>query len=67
MATIYRTSDADVLDRICYQYYGTEGMTAEVLSANPNLAEYGAILPSGIEITMPELVIRADAVVSLWD
>ena len=59
MATIYRTSEGDVLDLICFKFYGREGMATEVLSANPNLSEYGSILPSNLEIIMPTMVIKS--------
>lgn len=67
MATTYRTSEGDVLDLICYQYYGQSGMTASVLAANPNLSEYGSLLPSNVEIFMPDLVTKSKETVSLWD
>lgn len=67
MATIYRTSDGDVLDLVCFRFYGQVGMTAQVLSANPNLSELGSVLPSNIEILLPDLVTQSKEVVSLWD
>lgn len=67
MATIYRTSDGDILDLICYKFYGTENMAAVVLSANPNLSEFGPILRSNIEILLPELQVKSAETVSLWD
>lgn len=67
MATTYRTSEGDVLDLVCFKFYGQSGMTAQVLASNPNLSEHGSILPSGIQIIMPELVTKSEATVSLWD
>lgn len=67
MATVYRTSEGDVLDLICLKYYGTVEAVTQVLSANPNLSEHGAVLPSGIQINLPELVIKNKESVSLWD
>lgn len=68
MATIYRTRNGDVLDRICWDYYGRESAFIDVLKANPGLVEKGAILPAGIEIILPELSspVVTEAV-SLWD
>lgn len=68
MAAIYRTRDGDVLDRICYEHYGRENAVIDVLNANKGLVEKGAILPSGVEITLPDLVVPvADKGASLWD
>lgn len=40
MAMICRTSDGDVLDAICFHYYGHLSGTVEaVLGANPGLSE----------------------------
>ncbi|RRA47068.1 tail protein X, partial [Cronobacter sakazakii] len=38
----------DTLDAICARHYGrTEGVVETVLTANPGLAELGAVLPHG--------------------
>ncbi|EKO3390417.1 tail protein X [Vibrio fluvialis] len=68
MATIYKTRDGDVLDRICWQHYQREDAVPLVLSANPGLADAGVVLPSGIDITLPELLAPVSSeAVSLWD
>lgn len=67
MAIIYRTSQDDVLDLICVKHYGHESAVPQVLAANPNLAEYGSMLPSGVEITLPEIAAKKEGTVSLWD
>jgi phage tail protein X len=68
MATIYRTRDGDVLDRICYAHYGYESAVVDVLTENKGLVELGVILPSGIEIILPDLTAPvADSGVNLWD
>ncbi|HHY0435730.1 TPA: tail protein X [Vibrio parahaemolyticus] len=68
MATTYRTRDGDKLDAICWRHYGRENATIEVLKANPGLADKGTILPSGIEITLPDLATPfAKESSSLWD
>ncbi|WP_373369248.1 tail protein X, partial [Corynebacterium parakroppenstedtii] len=41
----YITKTGDMLDDICYQYYGTESVTFKVLEANRDLADLGEILP----------------------
>ena len=55
MALIYKTRDGDMLDDICWRHYQREGAMVEVLKANPDLADVGAILPSGLEIILPNL------------
>lgn len=70
-ANAYVTAQGDVLDRICFNRYGTEQGTVELaLAANPGLAARGAILPPGLTIILPPLperqARRAQAV-RLWD
>ena len=68
MATTYRTREGDILDAICWRHYGRENATIEVLKVNPGLADKGTILPSGIEIILPDLVTPvAKESSSLWD
>ncbi len=52
----YITKDGDVLDAICFKYYGsTSGTVEKVLEANRHLAELGAIFNAGIKIVLPDL------------
>jgi len=69
MATLYRTRDGDMVDEICWRFYGDRTGAAEaVLEANPGLADRGAILPAGLTVTLPDLrTPQAPAVVRLWD
>ncbi|EPR8184140.1 tail protein X [Enterobacter hormaechei] len=67
----YQTRDCDVLDAICATHYGTENLSyivTQVLEANPGLADRGAVYPSGLFITLPDLAppVQASAY-SLWD
>lgn len=64
----YRTKDGDVLDAICARYYpGQTGATEVVLDANPNLADQGAILPSGIVVELPEIAQATQTnTITLW-
>lgn len=56
MAAIYRTSQGDTLDFICWKYYGQQsGAVEAVLLANPRLADLGAVIPANTVITMPDL------------
>ncbi|WP_339048000.1 tail protein X [Candidatus Mesenet endosymbiont of Phosphuga atrata] len=52
----YHTQENEILDYICYQYYGfTSGAVEKVLEENPGLAEYGSFLPAGLKIKLPKL------------
>ena len=58
---IYKTKDGDMVDAICYRYYGaSSGYMEKVLAANPGLAALGPVLSAGVEIELP--VIQAAAV-----
>lgn len=67
---IYRTKDGDVLDAICRSHYGADAFSlAVVLEENPGLAARGAVMPSGVLITLPEHEVpQADAeTIRLWE
>lgn len=52
----YVTKDGDVLDAICWKYYGsTTGMVEKVLEANRHLAELGSIFEANVKIVLPDL------------
>lgn len=67
----YTTSQGDRLDWVCFKYYGTErgGTVEAVLAANRGLADYGADLPAGLTIDLPDLPAPAAEVdtIRLWD
>lgn len=71
MQTIYQTRDGDVLDAICAARYGTENLSyivTQVLEANPGLADRGAVYPSGLLITLPDMSLPVqESAFSLWD
>ncbi|MBG0626397.1 tail protein X [Enterobacter roggenkampii] len=71
MPTTYQTRDGDVLDAVCATHYGTENLSyivTQVLEANPGLADIGAVYPSDLFITLPDLVPPVqDSAFSLWD
>ena len=49
-------------------YGRTQGAVEAVLAANPGLAEYGAILPHGTAVILPDIAAAPVAeTVSLWD
>ena len=54
MAIQYRTKEGDVLDEICYSYYGSSQAIHAVLEANPGLAENGTVFEAGVEIILPD-------------
>lgn len=67
MATIYTTRDGDVLDDICWRYYGNADNLIAVLNANPGLSELGNYYDAGVEIILP--IITPEPVTwtpSLW-
>ncbi|WP_409269699.1 tail protein X [Pseudomonas sp. KCJK9044] len=70
MAEQKRTQQNDTVDALCWRHYGrTAGVVEAVLDANPGLADKGAVLPSGLLVTLPELQAAAPErqMVNLWD
>lgn len=68
--TIYITKDGDTADYIAWKHYGTTGarVVEQLLEANSGLADYGEILPAGVEIVLPEISATEEAAgVKLWD
>ena len=67
--TLYVTRDGDVIDQVCRTHYGPRaGALEAVLRENPGLARRGVMLPSGIEIKLPDLPNPGTIpVVRLWD
>jgi phage tail protein X len=63
------TQQYDTVDALCWRYYGrTQGVTERVLEANPGLATYGAVLPHGLAVELPEFVPEpVTATLQLWD
>lgn len=68
MATTCRTSDGDVLDTICHNFYGhLNGCVEAVLDANQGLANESQPFRAGVLIVLPDLPVATDEVVMLWD
>ncbi|MFV3366563.1 tail protein X [Pseudomonas sp. NY15435] len=66
--TMYRSSNGDVLDQLCYQHYGhLKGCVEAVLNANPGLADEPQPLRAGVLIRMPDLGAPDNPQVRLWD
>lgn len=52
----YNTKDGDVLDDICYRFYGhLDGTVEKVLEANDFLGFQPPVLPAGLKIQLPEI------------
>ena len=64
----YKTKDGDVLDKICWRYYGySDGSVETVLEANRGLEQYDPIFNAGIIIELPEIETPpTDDTVKLW-
>jgi phage tail protein X len=65
----YRTRQGDVLDAVCKAVYGRESAAADVLAANPGLADLGPVYQNGLVIDLPELPspVSQPTIVRLWD
>lgn len=64
----YLTKDGDVLDAICFKYYGsTSGTLEKVLEANRHLADLPAVFSAGVKIILPDLTIKEEPEgIKLW-
>lgn len=68
MATICRTSDGDLLDTICHNYYGNlKGSVEAVLDANQGLADEEQPYRAGLLIVLPDLPPPVVEGVTLWN
>jgi len=68
MATTCRTSDGDLLDTICHNFYGhLNGSVEAVLDANQGLADEPQPYRDGVVILLPNLAAPAREQVTLWD
>ena len=68
MAMTCRTVEGDLLDTLCHHYYGHLNRCVEaVLAANQGLADEPQPFRAGLLITLPDLEVETDSVISLWD
>ncbi len=68
MATTCRTSDGDLLDTICHNYYGRlDGTMEAVLAANQGLADEAQPYRAGVVIFLPDMPAPTQELVMLWD
>ena len=65
------TQKHDTVDALVWRYLGDgAGYVEQTLELNPGLARYGAVLPAGVLVTLPEPVASVATVadvVQLWD
>ena len=69
-STLYTTRQGDIVDQICQAHYSqTEGVTEQVLEANPGLAARGPFLPAGLIVSWPEIAAAPalQPTIRLWD
>lgn len=65
-----RTQQGDTVDALCWRHYGrTAGMVEAVLEMNAGLADYGPILPIGLEVQIPDTPATTPTapLLQLWD
>jgi phage tail protein X len=68
MATTCRTSDGDLLDTICHNYYGhLVGSVEAVLAANQGLADEVQPFRAGVVIVLLDLPDPVEEQVTLWN
>lgn len=68
MATTCRTSDGDLLDTICNNFYGyLVGTVEAVLNANQGLADEAQPYRADVLIVLPDLPKPIEEQVTLWD
>lgn len=66
---VYVTREGDTADWIAWRHYGRVDSVDAILEANPGLADYGPVLPAGVEVVLPEVEQPSTTVrgVRLWD
>jgi len=67
--SIVIAEQGDTVDLICHRHLRqTAGVTEQVLALNPGLADYGARIPVGTSVTLPEqTVTTATDTIKLWE
>lgn len=53
--SLYRTKDGDVIDDICFAFYGDadNSIVDAVVVLNPHIAAYDDVMPAGVLIELP--------------
>ena len=66
-----RANQNDTISDLCYRHLGVAtGAVEQTLKLNPGIADYGAILPHGLLVELPEITTDAEQTadtVQLWD
>jgi phage tail protein X len=67
---VHTTQDGDMLDDICWRFYGRQsGAVEELLDANQGLAARGVIYPAGETVNLVDITLSKRPVrdwVRLW-
>jgi phage tail protein X len=68
MSAQYQTKAGDMLDAICWKFYGSSesGILEAVYAANQNLSFRGEVLPAGLIITLPDIATTQTQALSLF-
>lgn len=64
------THQGDTVDALCFRHYGrTQDLVEAVLEQNPGLAEYGPVLPHGLQVDLPDAPTQQTntTLLKLWD
>lgn len=67
---LVRTEQGDTVDSLCWRHYRrTAGLVEIVLEMNAGLADYGPVLPHGLEVEMPDKPANKPTapLLQLWD
>ncbi len=64
----YRCKDGDIIDAICYRYYGNLDMVEAVFDMNLGLCDRSPILTAGYLINLPDAAVKiSKQKINLWD
>lgn len=65
------THQGDTVDALCFRHLGrTQGVVEIVLENNPGLADYGPVLPHGLQVKLPDITTQpttTPTLLRLWD
>jgi phage tail protein X len=65
------THQGDTVDALCFRHLGrTQGVVEIVLEQNPGLADYGPVLPHGLQVDLPDTTTQptnTPTLLRLWD
>lgn len=67
---LVRAQQGDTVDELCWRHLGrTAGLVEIVYELNPGLADRGLVLPSGLEVTLPDQPANKPTapLLELWD